>query len=484
MKLRKLFKNIEYKAIKGSKDVEISGICLDSRVVAPGNLFIAKRGGTFDGTDYISDAVAAGAVAVVTDMYDPYLTTVVQIIHEDVSEIESDIADTYFNHPSKALFMIGITGTNGKTTISYIIKHIFDNAKKMTGLLGTVEYILGDNRFFSSLTTPDNVQIQKYLKEMVVKECSAAVLEVSSHGLDQGRIRNIDFDIAIFSNLSQDHLDYHHNLENYSDAKKRLFDALNSTGLAIVNIDDEWAAKMVENTKARIITFGIKNKHADLFAKNIKFSLDGVEFDLIYDEKKEKIKSKIIGRFNVYNILAAIAAAIEAGISLDQIKKSVSTYQGTPGRMERVKSNSNFQVFVDFAHSPDAIKNVLITLKEVKPSKIITVFGCGGDRDVDKRPIMGKICSDLSTISVVTSDNPRTEDPQKIISDVIAGMKQKKYVIEEDRYKAIEKAIALADDGDIVLIAGKGHETTQVFANKTKLFNDREIAEQIIRKAR
>lgn len=480
MKLRKLLKNINCKAIKGSQDVEISGICSDSRYVAPGNLFIAKRGIKYDGTDFIPNAVAAGATAVVTDIYDPYLKKVSQIIHDDVSQIEADIAAAYYNFPSESLFMVGVTGTNGKTTTCYLIKHIFDNAQKKTGLLGTVEYILGKNKFASTLTTPDNVKIQKYLKEMVVDGCTSAALEVSSHGLEQGRLDNVNFNVGIFSNLSQDHLDYHLNFENYADSKKRLFDALDSSGAAIVNIDDEWAAKMIETTKARIITYGTENKKADFFAKNIKFSLEGLEFELIYKDSVEKVKARLTGLFNVYNILAAIAASVEAEISLGQIIKSIETFNSAPGRLERVKSKKDFYVFVDFAHTPEALKNVLQTLRALKPNKIITVFGCGGDRDRTKRPLMGKICSELSDINVITSDNPRSEPPLQIISEIEAGFKTKNYLVEEDRSKAIEKAINLAEKNDIVLIAGKGHETSQIFANKTILFNDREIAEKIL----
>ena len=480
MKLRKLFKDINCKAIKGSQDIEISGVCSDSRYVAPGNLFIAKKGGKYDGTDFIQNAVAAGAVAVVTDMYDPYLKKVSQIIHEDVSQIEADIAAAYYNFPSESLFMVGVTGTNGKTTICYLIKHIFDSSQKRTGLLGTVEYILGKNRFISSLTTPDNVMIQKYLKEMIAEGCCCAALEVSSHGLEQGRLANVNFDIGIFSNLSQDHLDYHRDFENYSDAKKRLFDALLPSGAAIVNIDDEWAAKMIETTKAKIITYGIENKKADFFAKNIKFSLEGLQFDLVCKDMNVTIRSRLIGRFNVYNILAAIVAALEAKIPMEQIIKNIETFNSAPGRLQRVKSKKDFHVFVDFAHTPEALKNVLLTLRELKPNKIITVFGCGGDRDKNKRPMMGKICSELSDISVITSDNPRSEPPLQIISEIEAGFSLKNYLVEEERNKAIEKAISLANKNDIILIAGKGHETSQIFANKTILFNDREIAEKLL----
>lgn len=480
MKLRKLFKDIKYKAIKGSKEVEISGVCSDSRYVAPGNLFIAKKGEKYDGTDFIPNAVAAGAVAVVTDLYDPYLKNISQIVHDDVSQIEADIAAAYYNYPSNSLFMVGVTGTSGKTTICYLIKHILDSSEMKTGLIGTVECYLGKNRFSSTLTTPDNVLIQKYLKEMVTEGCQSAALEVSSHGLEQGRLSNVNFNVGIFTNLSQDHLDYHHNFENYADAKKRLFDSLSYSGVAIVNIDDEWSAKMIESTKAKIISYGVENSKADFFASDIKFSLEGLEFVLHYFGGKQKVKSKVIGRFNVYNILAAIAASLEAKIPIEQITKHISNFSGAPGRLERVKSKKDFHVFVDYAHKPDALKNVLITLKELKPKKIITLFGCGGDRDKGKRPIMGKIASELSDLTIITSDNPRSEPPMQIISEIEKGFKTKNYQIEEDRALAIEKAMALAGKNDIVLIAGKGHESSQVFANKTILFNDREIAEKIL----
>jgi UDP-N-acetylmuramoyl-L-alanyl-D-glutamate--2,6-diaminopimelate ligase len=481
MKLKKLFKNIKYKEIKGSKEVEINGICSDSRCVAPGNLFIARKGMLEDGTDYIEEALSAGAVAVVTDMYNPFLKKIPQVIHDEILEIEADIAANYHDFPSKNLFTVGITGTNGKTTTSYLIKHIFEKDQRKCGLLGSVEYIIGNNLIFSTLTTPNSPFLQKYLKEMVVDGCNAVILEVSSHGLEQERVKNIDFDIAVFSNLTQDHLDYHHTIEHYSDAKKKLFDTLKEEATAVVNVDDEWSAKMIETTKAKIITYGIKNR-ADVLAKNIVFSMDGLEFDVCFLDKQEKFKSSLIGRFNIYNILAAISASLEAKISLKDIKKYVSTYSNVRGRLEKIKTKKDFYVFVDFAHTPDALENVLLTLNEIKKGRIITVFGCGGNRDKDKRPKMAAVCSRFSDISIITSDNPRREDPMEIISDIEKGFSEKDYLIEEDRYLAIEKAIKLAKKDDIVLIAGKGHESTQTFANKTILFDDKKITEKICSK--
>lgn len=476
MKLKNLLKRIPYQVIKGPQNVDITGICSDSRYVAPGNLYIAKRGVNFDGNEFITDAISSGAIAILTDTFNPFLK-VTQIIVEDVGKIEADIAATYHDFPSKDLFMIGVTGTNGKTTITYLIKHVLDK-KSQTGLLGTIEYITGKNRYDSSLTTPNAVLLQKYLKEMILDGCKNCVMEVSSHSLCQDRIKNIDFDAAIFTNLTQDHLDYHNTLENYADAKKILFDSLLPSSFAIINIDDIWAAKMIESTKAKIITYGIENR-ADFNAKNIQFSLNGLKFDLHFLNQITTIDTHLIGRFNVYNILAVIALALEMGIPIEEIKRSISSYKNTPGRLERVETKRDFHIFVDYAHTPDALKNVLTTLKEIKKNRIITIFGCGGNRDRGKRPKMGKIAANLSDITIVTSDNPRNEDPKMIISEIVSGIDKKNYLIEEDRYLAIKKGIELAQKDDIILIAGKGHETTQSFANKKQLFDDRVVVKEL-----
>lgn len=481
LKIKKLFKEIDHKEIKGSKELEVNGICSDSRCVVPGNLFIARKGHSHDGANFIKEALSAGACAVVTDIYDPFLTKVTQIIHDDVAAIEADIAANYYQHPSDDLFMVGITGTSGKTTTSYLVKHIFDACNFSSGLLGSVEYVFGKEHLPSSLTTPDCITNQKYLKEMVNNDLKAAVMEVCSHALDQNRVKNINFDVAIFTNLTQDHFDYHKTKEAYGLAKKKLFDSLSSSSFAVVNSDDPFSQTIVENTKAKIISYGI-DQDAIFRAKNIKFSLKGLEFDLCYQDKVEKIRSSMIGRFNVYNILAALATALQANLPLEEIIKAIASFSNVRGRLERVQTKKNFYIFVDYAHKPDALKNVLLTLNEIKKGKIITVFGCGGDRDKDKRPKMGKISSELSDFSIITSDNPRKEDPKAIILEIEKGFVGKNYSIEENRYLAIEKALKLAKDNDIVLIAGKGHETTQTFANNTILFDDRMVALEILSK--
>jgi len=479
MKLKKLLKKIKYKEIKGSQDIDISGVCADSRLVVLNNLFIARKGKKVDATEFIYEAIEAGAIAIITDIYNPFLKNITQIICEDINSIEPDISSNYYQRPSKELFSIAITGTNGKTTTSYLIKHILDSINLKCGLLGSVEYILKENRILSKLTTPDSVSIQKYLREMVNLGLKSVCMEASSHGIEQGRLKNIDFDIAIFTNLTVDHLDFHLTFENYKNAKKKLFASLNTKAHAIVNLDDINYLDFIKVTKAKIITYSIQKK-ADLFAANIKYSLKGTSFTLFYKDKKIDIFTKLIGKYNVYNILCAIAAAIILKIDLEKISEIIKNFEKVPGRLEKVQNNKKLNIYIDHAHSDDALKNVLSTLKDLKKNKIINVFGCGGDRDKTKRPLMAKVSEEYSDISIVTSDNPRSEEPEKIIKEITKGFsKNAKYIIEKDRKKAIEVAIKLAKEEDIIIITGKGHETYQIFKNVTIDFDDKKIAKQI-----
>lgn len=479
MKLKKLLKDIENIEIKGPKDVSITGICADSKCVAPGNLFIAKKGKTFDGADFINQAVDSGALAILTDIHDPFLKNISQIIHKDISKIEAQIIDNYYQNPSKELCVVGVTGTNGKTTTTYLIKHILDYLKKSCGLLGTIEYIFGKNKIFSSLTTPDNILIMKYLKEMVKEKMEYVAIEVSSHGLFQERVKNIDFDAAIFTNLSQDHLDYHNCFENYLLSKKKLFDSLKENSFAIVNKDSSFSSSIIKDTKAKVFSFG---RNADLSFENIKTSIEGIEFDIIYKEFKERIKSSLIGRFNIYNLLSAISFFLVRKFSIKDIKKAIYTFKGVKGRLEKVKNKKGINIFIDFAHTEDGLMEVLLSLKEIKKGKIITVFGCGGDRDKSKREKMGKVASQLSDFFIITSDNPRSEDPKEIINQIEKGALKDNYEKEKDRYLAIKKAIFLAKKDDIVLIAGKGHETYQIFSSQREFFDDKKVALEILKR--
>ncbi|NGX38298.1 MAG: UDP-N-acetylmuramoyl-L-alanyl-D-glutamate--2,6-diaminopimelate ligase, partial [Chlamydiae bacterium] len=374
MRLKKLIEHTPDLEVKGSKEVEVTGLCANSTLVAPGNLFIAKKGRTHDGTHFIPDAVASGATCVLTDMFDPFLH-VTQLIHPHVAEIEAKLAAKYYHDPSFELKMIGVTGTNGKTTTSYLIKHMLDKAHLLTGLIGTIEWIVGDHHLPGSLTTPGVITNHKLLREMVGAKCGAAVMEATSHGLDQNRLGEIDFDVALFTNLSPEHLDYHHDMEQYRLAKEKLFQGLSEDKWAIFNADD----KAIFTTRAKMFTFGI-HKPADLMAKQVQLSDKKIQFLACFQGKECLCKSPLIGEFNVYNLLAAIAVGLCSGLTLEECVSYMKSIKGVPGRLEKVKNGRGLNIFVDFAHTEDALANVLKTLSSVKQGKLITVFGCGRDR--------------------------------------------------------------------------------------------------------
>jgi UDP-N-acetylmuramoyl-L-alanyl-D-glutamate--2,6-diaminopimelate ligase len=483
MKLKKLLKNIPYKEIKGSKEIEITGVSADSKKVFPGNLFIAKKGSSFDGSEFIPEAVSAGAIAVVTDLYDPFLPSVVQIVHDNPASIEADIAAEYYQYPANDLFMVGITGTNGKTTTSYLVKHLLDSLQKPSGLIGTIEYITGKSRFFSSRTTPDVIMVQKLLKEMRLHECESCVMEVSSHGIEQKRIAHIDFDVAIFTNLTQDHLDYHHTMEEYAQAKQKLFSTLSSQKnkkpcFAILNKDSPYGSFMGEKTPASIMTYGI-HSDANVKASEIKILSDGMEFLVSYQGQKEVFTTSLIGDFNVSNLLAAICVGLSLLYSLKELKPIISSFIKVSGRLERVKISQKFHVYVDYAHTPDALENVLLTIRKFCKKRIITLFGCGGNRDKDKRPKMARAVEKFSDLTIVTSDNPRNEKPEEIIQEILKGFEKKGFFVEIDRKEAIKKALSMAEEDDVVLIAGKGHENYQIFGNTSFPFDDCEVIREI-----
>lgn len=485
MKLKKLLKDIPVQQVKGSKEVEITGVCANSKLVAPGNLFIAKKGRTDDGALYVPEAIAAGAVAVVTDIVDPTIRDVVQIIHPNVASIEGLLAAHYYQFPSEDLFMVGITGTNGKTTTSFLVKHLLDKIEAPCGLIGTIEYIIGQHRYQATRTTPDVSSNHKMLREMLFQGCHSAVMEVTSHALDQGRVENIDYDACIFTNMTLDHLDYHHTMENYCQAKRKLFlsqqpkrrkKKQNWEKTGIFNMDSPWVQQMREGCSSKALTYGIENQ-ADLRATDIQLTSSGTEFVINYLGKKVPCVWPLVGRHNVYNCLAACAVGIVRNVPLDRIAEILSSSPSVPGRLEIVPNRLGLKIYVDFAHSDDALHNIFECLQEIKRGRIITVFGCGGDRDQSKRPKMAQVCEEFSDLSIVTSDNPRSEDPNHIIQQIIKGFREKdSYVVEVDRRLAIEKAIDAATPDDIILIAGKGHETYQIFAHKTIEFDDRKVA--------
>ncbi|MCP5508524.1 MAG: UDP-N-acetylmuramoyl-L-alanyl-D-glutamate--2,6-diaminopimelate ligase [Chlamydiales bacterium] len=478
MKLKKLLKDIPVKDIKGSKDVEITGVCANSKVVAPGNLFIAKPGRTTHGAQYIPQVIAAGAAAVVTDMYDPSIKEITQIVHPDVASIEGLLAARYHNNPSAELFMTGVTGTNGKTSVSYYIKHLLDNGSDTCGLIGTIESIICGCRYPATHTTPDVCENHKMLRDMLIHGCTQAVMEVTSHALDQGRVNNIHFDVGVFTNLSQDHLDYHGTMECYCAAKKKLF-AADRTKKAVVNRDDLWAEKILEGSTADTLTYGIDSA-ADIVATQLEPSDSGTRFILTYRGESLSCMIPVIGRHSVYNALAAVGVALCAQLPLATIVSRLATLPCVAGRLEPVAHPLEFKVFVDFAHTEDALRHALTALRELTSGRLIAVFGCGGDRDKDKRAKMGAVSEKLATFTFITSDNPRSEDPKDISQAIADGfMDAKAYSIVTDRKEAIAAAIEMAQPGDCILIAGKGHERQQISRHQTVPFDDRKVAAAI-----
>lgn len=488
MKLKKILKDIDVESIKGSKELEINGISANSKCVSPGNLFISKKGSLGEGNHFVQEAIGGGAKAIVTDIYNPFLPGITQVVLKNIESHIGRLASNFYSNPSLDLFVVGITGTSGKTTTSFLVKHLLDHIHMPCGLIGTVEYKVGKTSYKSTLTTPDAITNHKLIKEMKDSQQTALVMEVSSHGLDQGRVDAIDFDVAIFTNLTSEHLDYHLTMEDYAQAKQKLFSMISKEkkkvgkgikGL-IVNKDCPYYQKMIEKAQEPVVTYGF-SPGSDLLASDIELSNKGSKFLVTYKDQSLFFTIGLLGKFNISNCLSAIALGILMGVSLEELRDIFKKVKPVAGRLERVANSHGLNIFVDFAHKADALKNVLECLNEIKKSKIITVFGCGGMRDPFKRPQMAKVAEEFSDYVIVTSDNPREEDPDKIISEITAGFeKRSSFTVETDRRAAIEKAIKMASKDDIVLIAGKGHETYQIFSHKTVEFDDRKVAQEIL----
>ena len=483
MKLKKLIKDIEGIEVKGPKEIEISGVCSHSKCVSPGNLFIARNGNAYKGTDFIDEAINSGANAILTDLYDPAYKEVAQILCKDIRRVEAELAAAYYGHPSKQMSVVGITGTSGKTTVSYLVKHLLERLGSPSGLIGSIEYRIGDICYPATHTTPDVVKVHKLLKEMLDNKLKSAVMEVTSHALDQERVKGVHFDTAIFTNLSHDHLDYHRNMDEYAQAKEKLFHMLRlSDGkmkTAIVNADDSWSARMMLRYSGDSLTYGIQN-HADVRAVSITTEEGHIHFQAVFRGMNYPASFPLSGRFNIYNCLAALAVGLSKGFSLQECIEALNNPPIIPGRLERLENDHGIYVFVDHAHKPGALETVLKSFMEIKKRSVITVFGCGGDRDPYKRPLMAACAEMYSDKVIVTNDNPRSEDPQAIIAAIVKGFKTNKYVVEPDRKKAIELALKTAKKDDIVLLAGKGHETYQIFAHRTLPFSDRLVAQNFL----
>jgi len=481
MKLSELLSDIKIVHVTGSIDIDITGIAYDSRKVEKGNLFICITGFKIDGHKFIEDAIHRGAVAILLEKEIEVAVTTIQV--ENTRTAMPQFASKFYEAPTDKLRLIGLTGTNGKTTTSYLIKSILENSGKTAGLLGTISIKIGDKEIESSRTTPESVDLQRLFRDMVDMKVTHAVMEVSSHSLDLGRVDGCNFHTGIFTNLTQDHLDFHQTIEKYRDAKEKLF--YMTTGVNIINIDDEHGriiADHIKDLKTPMYTYAI-DRTADFMAKDMSITASGVDFILSTPGYSIDIKVNIPGRFSVYNALAAAAAAFAQGIDKESIKSGLERIKGVPGRSEVVNVDMPYTVIVDYAHSPDSMKNILNAVREYAKGKIITVFGCGGDRDKTKRPIMGEICGKLSDYCVITSDNPRSEDPNEIIKEVEEGIKKTKYKYDsiESRREAIKRALVIAKKDDVILIIGKGHETYQVLRDRTIPFDDREVVLEILK---
>lgn len=460
------------------EDTEITSITCDSRRVEPGCLFVCIVGTAVDGHIYAESAQTAGATAVVVQR-DMGLHT--QLVAENTRMAWAQICANWFGHPASRLKMIGITGTNGKTTTTTLIKSMLEYAGHKVGLIGTIHNLIGDRVLPARHTTPDPYDLQSLLALMVVEGCDYCVMEVSSHALHQRRVAGCTYELGVFTNLTQDHLDYHGTMEEYMLAKKELF-SLSRAG--IVNMDDAWADAISEGVSCPLTTYSSKNDAADYVARNIRYRADGVDFELVGIGKIGRVHMNIPGQFSVYNGLCAATVCLALGMAFDTVVAALSAAEGVKGRAEVVPTGRDFTVVIDYAHTPDGLENICRTLKECCTGRLVTLFGCGGDRDKTKRPLMGAVAADLSDYLVVTSDNPRSENPAAIIEDIVAGLKDTStpYTVVENRVEAIHWAIAHAQAGDTILLAGKGHETYQILADETIHLDEREVvAEALVR---
>jgi UDP-N-acetylmuramoyl-L-alanyl-D-glutamate--2,6-diaminopimelate ligase len=479
MRILELVKGLYDFDITGD-DINIESLSYNTASLSENSLFFCIEGLKTDGHNFAQKAVDNGARALVISKDIQINGNVTKIKVRDTREAMSIISSNFYGNPSKKLDIIGITGTNGKTTSTFMIKSIIDFHGRSTGLLGTIYNIIGDRIEEAKRTTPESMDLQNIFREMEQSGVDSCIMEVSSHSLDLKRVFGVEFKVGMFTNLTQDHLDFHGNMEEYFNAKMKLFD---NCEIAVINSDDEYGKKAINILKdKKIITYGI-DSDSDVKAKDIVISGEGTSFIMCYKDVLTPIKLHLPGKFNVYNALSCAAASIGMGIEIDIIKKGLESLEKVPGRSEKINSKKGFTIVIDYAHTPDGIINILNTAREYTKGKLVVIFGCGGDRDRTKRPIMGKAAGERADFCVVTSDNPRTEDPAAIIQDIIPGVIETScpYTIIEDRRKAIEYAIQNGNDGDVIVIAGKGHETYQILKDKTINFDEREIVKDILK---
>ena len=480
MKLAEILKDINVLELQADVSTEIYGISYDSRRTKPGDMFVAISGFESDGYAYIPSAVKNGACIILCDRAPgvdiPY------VLVDNCRYALAMASRNYFGDPAGEMCVIGVTGTNGKTTSTYLMKHLLEeklNAK--VGLVGTNGNMIGDELIHTERTTPESFELQQLFREMADAGCTHVVMEVSSHSLTLHRVAGIDFQVGAFTNLTQDHLDFHHTMQEYAEAKARLFE---HCACGCINLDDKWHDIITENAGCRLLTYSADGKDADLTASDIRLSASGVEFNAAFGGDTARVRLAIPGRFSVYNALNVICMGLALGLSLDDCADAMSGAKGVKGRMEVVPTDGDYTILIDYAHTPDALENALRALKDNVEGRLVVLFGCGGDRDRTKRPIMGGIAADNADFVIVTSDNPRTENPDAIIGEIVEGLKNKKtpHKVIGDRAEAINWAIDNHLPDDVILLAGKGHEDYQVIGHEKRHMDEREIVAEHIEK--
>jgi len=466
----------EVVSVDGSLDVAINSVVDDSRSVKEGALFVAVSGDNFDGHNFIPEVIRSGAKVVIGEKSVDLTKDKTYIRVKNSRKALAISSAWFYGFPGDKLKLVGVTGTSGKTTTTYLIRAMLKEVGATSGVIGTIANIINNSKLPTSFTTPGPLELNELFSQMLKQNIDYAVMEVSSHSLKLYRVEGLKFEVGVFTNLTQDHLDFHKTFEDYFYSKRKLFQ---QSRQAVINIDDKSGKRLLGIINIPALTYGIKNP-ADLMAQNIQQTSEGVLYNLVYKNIKFPVFYGTPGLFSVYNSLAALAAGISLGFPVDNLINALKKVRGVPGRFELIKNNRDISVIVDYAHKPDGLKNVLLTIREFCKGKIITVFGCGGDRDRGKRPIMGKISSELSDFTIITSDNPRSEDPEAIIQEIESGVVGKNYIKITDRKKAIQTALMMAKKGDAVLIAGKGHETYQIIGDKKIHFDDKEVVKEYL----
>lgn len=482
MKLEDLIDGVSVKSVANRLDTEVADLCFDSRKAGPGSAFFALRGVDADGHDHIDSALEKGAVAVIAETPYPANTEAAWVQVKNSRRALALASANFHGDPSSGLPLVGVTGTNGKTTTALLVHHLLQSSLGRAGMLGTIEYVLGEERHPAPHTTPEAPHLQEMLAEMRDAGCRAAAMEVSSHGLAQDRVTGVHFDVGVFTNLSQDHLDYHRSMDAYFEAKCRLFELMEKDtvkrGTMVANRDDRWGERLLKHKRFALdtLTFG-QSVGSDFQFSKVRCGFDGTQFVLRAKGRQYLVRIPLIGFFNAHNATAALAAASALGLNMREAVAHLADCPQVPGRLENVRGvQTNYRVYVDYAHTPDALENALRALRDLKPVRIITVFGCGGDRDRTKRKSMAEAVEAGSDLAILTSDNPRSEDPAAILRDAARGFRKSGHEIVEDRREAIARAVELAGEKDIVLVAGKGHETYQEIEGVRHDFDDRHEA--------